>query len=774
MMKSLFKYIILSIVAFISVSCMESLEREELEGGPYIKIDCACLNDVLINSQTKATADGVAADNENLIKSIDYFFYRKGVTANKAILKGHVTPNVQGSYQFNVSLNDGQLENLFPSPERQCDLFVVVNWPTDLSQESNTSYDMLKTLVHEADFAGQNVQDCFIMTGHSTVSISSRNRTLAATADVSLSRLAARIVVGVSTVKQYLEEVKDTEGNPTGEKVLWTSHPERMGIVFYNAGKKANLGDDPSAIKGDAAFHFNYGTYTDSEFKSSRTFTDTGSRESSLDESYSNRFVCPRFYTYPDRWHSGDKDEPYLVIQMAWSHTDISGEHYKYFYYKVILSAEGFRMNTWYNLNVHLSILGSLSPNRPVITSPDDLTYGVADWRNCLVGGKEPGEEGTDHNVEAEIRDVRYLMVENTRYTMYNQSSIVIPFSSSHPVVLAGRSYSSLKPTIVWNPVWSTSQLPIATREDFRNGGYIDSATSGGFSYSLDNSRKELTIRHILENDTKQTSYDYSPYTVIFRLQHEDKADVYEEITVVQYPALYIQAQPNSVPDTKGGAFILNNQTENASYGGIHGLTGSNTNPDMYVISTSVLPSTSPYILAEPRLPDPDNLGLATNANRFPSVQGETRQLTYYYPTGEDGYENIIAPKFRIASSYGVTSQISYADAQRRCAAYQEDKYPAGRWRVPTKAEVMYMCQLSTDKVIKRLFGSDSGTGTSVYWCSGGTVTVANGTNTADPVFSNSKTGNNSVRCVYDEWYWENTTTHRLSSNIYTWGDQQR
>lgn len=775
-MKNILKYMTIAAAALLLASCVESLEQEELEGGPYIKLDCSCLSEQLLSQVTKATTPGVAADNENLISTLDYFFYRKGVTANDALIKGHLTPSVQGSYQYNVSLTDGELENLFPSPERQCDVFVVANWPENLSLEENTSYDYLKTLVHEADFSGTDPQTSFVMTSRATASLVSRTKTIAATSQVNLERLASRIVLGVSVINTYNERIKDTEGEYTGETVLWTSHPERMGVVFYNAGKKTNLQGDPSAFSSDAAFHFNYGSYTDANFNSARTFTNTGAREAGLSSDYSNKFTCPRFYSYPDTWNAGDKDEPYMMVQLAWSYTDGSGTHYKYFFYKVILSTDEFRRNTWYNLSLHLSILGSLSPNRPTILSPETLTYSVADWRNCLVGGEEPGEGGTDHNVEAEIRDARYLMVEKNNYTMYNQNSLVIPFTSSHSVVLAGRSHTSLNP-LNWSSSWSTSTTPVATRPDFKNGGYLasdvtDGATNGGFTFTINNSAKELIITHTLENDTSQEKYDYSPYTIVLRIQHSDNADIFEEITIVQYPALYIQAQPNSEPDSKGGAFILNNQTTGASYGGIHGLTGSNTNPDMYIISTSVLPTHSTYILAEPRVSTPNNLSIT---NSFPSIQGGNRALTWYYPTGEDGYENIIAPKFRIASSYGVTTQITYENAQRRCASYQEDRYPAGRWRVPTKAEVLYMCQLSTDKVITRLFGSDDGNGTSTYWCSGGKVTVSNGTNTADPVYSRTTSGdNNSVRCVYDEWYWENTSTPRLSSNTYTWGDQQR
>lgn len=751
--------------AFLS-SCVQTLEEEVLEGGPYLKLDCRNINSTLLKQLTKATTPGVAADNENLISTLDYFFYRKGITATDAIIKGHLAPSVQGNYQYNVSLTDSELENLFPSPERQCDVFVVANWPTDLSQEENTSYDYLKTLVHEADFAGTDPQSSFVMIGSATASITSRTRTVAAQASVDLERLASRIVLGVSVLGTYEEIIKDTEGEPTGDTVVWTSHPERMGVVFYHAGQKVNLAGNPNAFDSDPDFHFNYGSYTDDNFTSARTFTNTGSRESSLGPEYSNRFTCPRFYTYPEEWNAGDKDEPYMMVQLAWSYTDGSGEHFHYFFYKVIISTNEFKRNTWYQMNLHLSILGSLSPNRPVILSPDDLTYSVADWRNCLVGGEEPGEHGTDHNVEAEIRDARYLMVEKNEYTMYNQNSLVIPFTSSHTVVLAGRNYTSLDP-LAWQTTWNTSVTPIATRPDHLNGGYLITATNGGFTYSVNNSKKELTITHTLENDTDQAAYDYSPYSVILRIQHGDNSEVFEEISITQYPALYITADINSDGTTnsnKGYVSINNAQGTSGTYG-VHGLTGGNTNPSMYIIATSVLPANSPYILSDPRKKTIDNLtGSFATA---PSVQGGNRALQYYYPADADASsEHKIAPKFRIASSYGVCNTMTYANAQNRCAAYQEDGHPAGRWRLPTRAEVKYIAQLSGDHVMPVLLSNGT-----KYWCAGGTVTPQeNGT----PTDSWDTTVETNVRCVYDEWYWENSSAPEVTKTTFTWGDMTR
>ena len=124
---------------------------------------------------------------------------------------------------------------------------------------------------------------------------------------------------------------------------------------------------------------------------------------------------------------------------------------------------------------------------------------------------------------------------------------------------------------------------------------------------------------------------------------------------------------------------------------------------------------------------------------------------------------------------------MSYENAVRRCASYQEDGYPAGRWRLPTVAECQYIAQLNTDKKIPRLLGQDSlydsyynYTPTTDYWCNSGYVTVYNGNSTTPPVPNAGKTGNRYVRCVYDEWYWENTTFDRVTKNQFTWGDQAR
>ena len=112
---------------------------------------------------------------------------------------------------------------------------------------------------------------------------------------------------------------------------------------------------------------------------------------------------------------------------------------------------------------------------------------------------------------------------------------------------------------------------------------------------------------------------------------------------------------------------------------------------------------------------------------------------------------NIIAPYFFVNSAY--TSQIgadgyglSFEVAKKKCATYQEGGYPAGRWRLPTEAEIMYIISRQADSTIPILFNSSE---TSCYWAASGYYyrngqMVRNTTNFAD----------GACRCVYDAWYW--------------------
>jgi hypothetical protein len=169
---------------------------------------------------------------------------------------------------------------------------------------------------------------------------------------------------------------------------------------------------------------------------------------------------------------------------------------------------------------------------------------------------------------------------------------------------------------------------------------------------------------------------------------------------------------------------------------------------------------------------DFDNYEDAPGIESEGQAERPNRKLKNYYGTKTDAsVQNMIAPKFRIASSHGVTQPVTHTDAINRAATYQEDGYPAGRWRVPTMAEVKFIIKLSSDGKIPTLFNNGS-----AYWCSNGTVTP----NNSGKISTETGTsGNHGVRCVYDDWYWEHLKPrmasrgeHPQKYNQFTWGDE--
>jgi hypothetical protein len=120
---------------------------------------------------------------------------------------------------------------------------------------------------------------------------------------------------------------------------------------------------------------------------------------------------------------------------------------------------------------------------------------------------------------------------------------------------------------------------------------------------------------------------------------------------------------------------------------------------------------------------------------------------------------------FKIQSSYGTAKSKVYFDvAQKRCATYQEAGYPAGRWRLPTLAEIAYIVRLQNEGVIEKMFNS----GNPGYWTSSGGIIVANSNMTYTANYKNTSSGGGGgnggspggfVRCVYDTWYWGNKQT---------------
>ena len=190
--------------------------------------------------------------------------------------------------------------------------------------------------------------------------------------------------------------------------------------------------------------------------------------------------------------------------------------------------------------------------------------------------------------------------------------------------------------------------------------------------------------------------------------------------------------------------------------------------------------------------PDNENEGkqlywyIYPNRNDYNLYKNHKNNLCWYYPGDESENTNLqsketfIAPVFRIASSYGKTVVLTKEEARRRCASYQEAGRPAGRWRLPTKAEVKFIATLSAEGKIPILFGSTvSTTALGYYWTATGGLVVSGSGIVDDNSTGYQNTGAFAVRCVYDEWYW-NRLDKKLGYKLdpqqteFIWGDMPK
>ena len=155
--------------------------------------------------------------------------------------------------------------------------------------------------------------------------------------------------------------------------------------------------------------------------------------------------------------------------------------------------------------------------------------------------------------------------------------------------------------------------------------------------------------------------------------------------------------------------------------------------------------------------PDPANPNAGAETTLTASTYAtETGYLKYYRPTEKKVSTTTkadplpgTAPEFMVASSYGKTVGQSYISSVVRCAAYQEDGYPAGRWRVPSETEIEIAIDLARRGAIPNLFDGK-------YWASSGRYYYSKDHswyqgNDDQITVSAADIG---VRCVYDTWYW--------------------
>lgn len=691
---------------------------------------------------------------------------------------------------------------------------------------TGTSLDELHDLVITSDFVSpsNHRQERFMMSGQENLLLRGRAQVMAATGTIKLSRYACKMTVGVDVSDEVdIPAGTDALGNDYYEK--WHPMLYGMEVYLVNGVNNVCLSglqpDDPSYFSyRNNALRFAYMDQQDQihlYFEKDGSYYNTypaymypqhweyGSTESPDVEPYLKLVVPWQREADPVHGISGTQRQYYYKVMIP----DDRRKEYK----------RQFVRNNWYHINIRVGILGSETDEAMVpILSGSCYIY---DWqdKNVVIKNAEIGN-ARYLSVEKSTYDLRNISSEVELLYTTSHPVMVLDFRATRPYYGDKTSGETLGGTVrkagnndiypknTYYLEYSTDQRILLNRRNGVDGDwYTDTGT-------------KILFHHPLNNNYEDEYFDYSPYRISYTLRHADRPtdDSYDRtVTVYQYPAVFISALTNSDNTVKGtgkpkpnnytsehwgyvyvdgaqhfrseydekaNAYVEQGYTWNLSDGGtvrtipemmdlqwrVINYTGGSR--DIFRMDITVLPENSDFVIGDPRSDNVNNLnpvmldGTPVPFCTAPAIEGGERSLTWYYPTDSgDRTRNLMAPSYRIASKFGGIEYYNgtpKAEAEYRCASYQEDGFPAGRWRLPTRGEIRFIAMLSANKAFTFLFSTGS-----FYWSANGAIKVKD-----NDVEDAPNQPYALARCVYDTWYWGDEQLEDREQ--FTWGDARR
>lgn len=750
---------------------------------------------------------------ENTFKTLDLFFYPQNATDETAALLHHrVTAISSNSVRISVST----LKALF-SGNATSGVFKVIAVANcaEAATLGNVTLNALKQTTTKNDaFKAENVPpSSFVMTNFAAPT---NNMTINLKGDnvkqkLTFRRVAAKIRVALSVA----ESITDDNGK------TWTPDLKDMRLYISNGvrtarldGAEMNLKDDSDEKESD---YFNVITSgsredEDSDYPYARPISkpDAQSKISEYDENYPYYNELP-FYTYPNWWTESliEPHQTMLTILVPWEHKEGETTTYQPTYYQIpVNNKKEIVSNAYYYIRTHIGMMGSVTPEAPLAV---DMECEIADW-------------GTAKVTDAELRPLRYLIFNQTEFVLNNQTEITIPFASTHNckiIDFKGRFYQycrdmGMEVAYIFTPP-NTKGVEFICEYGIDNMNKTLQLTHhffdiwnrdrGNNSGRVEESVKQFTPQPPSVVETEQTHRIFSRIDIEITVQHSSEntsvdKEYHETIYLTIYPPIYIMPELIQ-PGMDNGWALVNGYNSGTNLGGLQGTPNKNQAGSLFSLTLTQLSETDKqkWAIGDPRTyymnNELDNTSMQSDtkdhtdvwngfatSNSFwnyykgpdweiswggnetwsPSTDQADRTISYYYPAAEaKDREDIIAPKIVFSSGHAQSTAIDREAARRRCASFQQYGYPAGRWRLPSRAEIEFMVNLQDWNEVVDIFDTGSG------------VWGAQGLFQGNSVYT---TGTGLVCCVYDAWYWEqvdadgNRTEGRIptDANMANWG----
>lgn len=779
-MKSIFRKILTLMLPLLFWTGCGRESQPSTGGIPdhCIEITLKGLNPAL---STKASSRGADAYNENLVKSVDCFFYPNGATNSDAVfmaLGRGAEPVAEGDstvYKVKVFFTDADANRMFGSTvSGTCQLFVVCNAP--LNYSGHTDVASLKELVVENDFTAQTVQSSFVMSADeiATITLTTVGDNRTASGRIKVSRAAAKI--------QFFLLIPDEFEDESGQ--IWEPVLDAgIGISMSNAVKRGKVDGEYNVQTSD---YITYGSRAITELDSLELITGH--------EDFTYTHVP--FYSYPCSWSDLSDYATSVVFRIPWRIRGESNHRYRKYQLNPNVGTMDLQRNKYYRTFVKVASLGGADKESIVIIP--DCDYEILPWMN-------EGASAGQGLVPGELVTYKYLVIDHPEQVINNEPKVYFTYVSSSPI--ASVKINSIKYYVNANATPETTQnvnrtvtadiQDVNTNDgtitvDKSNPGYVT------FAHSLDNMYSALTIYATITNEdgcTQDVVAEQNPSISLYR--KAKSGDVFVNgyfARVANSPfgtrfsqgGNYYYRDPKSSGPSNNAITMPNPSREygttiyqGATSGSLSTyyttevrISSFNTSNNTYTYTYGGSEHTEVYRIGDPRKTTEEVY--SSSWSLYPYLyynntdQGATEawqeplKILTTSQNAED--QNIVAPKFLVSSSLNamLTSGLpTFDQAVSRAAVYQETGYPAGRWRIPTEAEMAFIVARQQDGTIPDLYVSGSD-----YWSGSGRLMNISSSGTKITM----KDGNGdrqSVRFVYDLWYWgdEPSTTNVYHPN---------
>lgn len=820
---------LVGLVAMLFAACSEDLYTDDgdfVGEKGYITLRFV-IPQAAVEETRATTADGDDLLNENVINFVDLYFYPTGKSKENAVIveKNHSvirdTSGGDATYLVKVRTGDIRLNSLFGSTQNgSCEVYAIANSSAESPSES-TALNVVRQRVLRHNFGAQLVQSYFIMQSNPEKLATVTLKDGAATGTIPMTRVAAKLQLYLNVPDTLHVNSEDGSGF-----AVWKADREHMSIEFDNGLMDYTL-DGSDTAHPDSSFYNSmqldmskYTSITKNTVSYDYSHTPVYSYPYTWQQmdAHLPTFIIavPWSKLNPGNNTYGPPQITYYQLHPNLRRGELSSGD---------LSSRELQSNYFYRMYMKIETVGSTDNTTPIditpsgyriqpwgevkLNTPKDVTGEFYRYTYLVV---DPTSVVLNNTSTTTLRySSSSALTKDTKITKVEYNSYETPGQVTHHTLEANEiaalttnryelDYTSTPGQIKFthNVDDGTYAAKTITIQVANDDGLMEFVTITQYpaiymhTFVGDNAFVDGYFSHVqapaMNNATSNSSVDddYTGYrsvnygtTTIYYNRFRTIGDYhYDGVAsgfTVPYGSMVLDLT-STAQDAQGNRITQKSITEIT-------VTSFNRNNAHYSVGGSTLY----YKIGDPRVA----AGYSSN-DLEPYLTTQTRQGSGYYyyyyrsyntnyyditttpwtkassikkASESDAAQTIIAPQFFISSGWNSSTSVSFENAQKRAATYQEAGYSAGRWRLPTEAEIMFITARQREGVIPTLFGSNA-----PYWAASGRVYFDGAFYDADHVrstngssyayggyvYASGLSGNGTayMRFAYDTWYW--------------------